>query len=127
MIVNSRTGDIVASTIEVADTRETRRQGLLGRESMDLSTALILVPCFSIHTAFMKFPIDVIFIDRDGMVVRIAENLTPWHVAACWGARAVIELAGGCLKGHDVRIGDRLALTTERARAGNVLLPTPSV
>jgi uncharacterized protein len=121
MLLNARTGEVVASGIEVADTRETRRQGLLGRESIDRSTALILVPCFSIHTAFMKFPIDAIFVDRDGVVVRVVENLAAWRVAAAWGAHAVIELAGGCVNGCDIRVGDRLYLAAEPAPAGSVV------
>ena len=121
MLMNARTGEVVASAIEVADTRETRRKGLLGRGSMDVASALILLPCFSIHTAFMQFPIDAIFVDRDGIVVRVVRNLSPWRIAADWRAHAVIELAGGCLKGRDVRAGDRLYLSAERAPAGTVV------
>lgn len=127
MILNARTGEVVAEAIEVADTREARRQGLLGRASMDESSALILVPCFSIHTAFMKFPIDAVFVDRDGVVVHVARNLTPWRIAAAWRAHAVIELPGGCLKGRDIRSGDRLYLAAQRAPAGSgVSWPIPA-
>lgn len=118
MLMNDRTGDVVASAVELADTRETRRRGLLGRESLDASSALILLPCFSVHTAFMKFPIDVVFIDREGVVVRVVKNLTPWRMAGAWRAHAVVELAGGSLRAHEVRRGDRLYLAAQPAPAG---------
>ena len=113
MLVNSRTGSVVAAAVELADTRATRRRGLLGREGLDPSAALILLPCFSIHTAFMRFAIDALFIDRAGVVVRVVENLRPWRMAASWRAHAVVELAAGCLAGRDIRPGDRLELRTQ--------------
>lgn len=125
--MNARTGDVVASTIELADTRRARRQGLLGRDSMDAANALILRPCFSIHTAFMKFPIDAIFVNRDGVVVRVARNLGPWRMAVGFRAHAVIELAAGVLDTCDIQVGDRLYLSAHRAPAGSVVAwPIPA-
>jgi uncharacterized membrane protein (UPF0127 family) len=127
MLMNSRTGDVVASAVELADTRETRRKGLLGRESFDPSSALILLPCFSIHTAFMKFPIDAVFIDREGVVVRVVRNLPPWRAVGAWRAHAVIEFAAGSLRARDVRTGDRLYLAAEPAPVGSaVSWPIPA-
>jgi hypothetical protein len=107
---NTRTEHVVASAVEVANTRATRRRGLLGRDSLDLAAALVLSPCCSIHTAFMRFPIDVAFIDRDGQVLRIVRDLAPWRIAIAPRAHAVVEFAGGCLNRRDVRVGDRLYL-----------------
>ena len=123
MLINARTNQIVATDIEIADTSETRRKGLLGRESLDPAAALILVPCFSVHTAFMQFPIDLLFVDRDGEVVRVVRNLEPWRIAA----HAVVELAAGVIGLDDVRVGDRLYLSAEHApaRAG-VSWPMPA-
>src|SRR5262245_9000191 len=127
MLMNARTGEVVATAVELADTRETRRKGLLGRDSLDVSTAMILLPCFSVHTAFMRFPIDVIFIDREGIVVRVVRNLEPWRAVGAWRAHAVIEMAGGCLKSRDVRSGDRLYLAAEPAPEGTaVSWPLPA-
>jgi uncharacterized membrane protein (UPF0127 family) len=83
---------------------------LLGRDSLDASAALVLSPCAAIHTAFMRFPIDVLFLDRHGGVLRIVHDLGAWRLAAAARARAVIELSGGSLRGCDVQIGDRLYL-----------------
>jgi uncharacterized protein len=105
---NARTGEVVASEVEVANTRRTRRRGLLGRDSLDVSAALVLSPCCSIHTAFMRFPIDVVFVDRDGQVTRIVRDLPPWRLAIAPRAHAVVELAGGGLRWRDVQVGDRL-------------------
>lgn len=116
MLMNARTGNVVANDIELADTRETRRKGLLGRPSLDVSAALILRPCFSVHTAFMKFSIDVVFVNREGVVVRVARNLVPWRIAGALSAHAVVELSAG--GAADIQVGDRLYLAAERAPIG---------
>lgn len=109
-IRNARTECVIASVVEVAHTRRSRRRGLLGRDSLDLSAALVLSPCRAIHTAFMRFPIDVAFVDRDGLVTRIVCDLAPWRLAIEPRAHAVVECAGGSLRRRDVQLGDRLYL-----------------
>ena len=116
-LLNARTGRVVASVVEVAMTRTERRRGLLGRRSLDVSAALMLSPCVAVHTAFMHFAIDVVFVDRGGKVVRIVEQLQPWRVAACGHARTVIEWAGGTVRARDVLVGDRLSLAPCQAPA----------
>jgi uncharacterized membrane protein (UPF0127 family) len=108
-LLNQRTGETIASDVELAATRATRRKGLLGRASLDPSAALVLKPCFAVHTAFMQFPIDVVFVDRDWTVRRVAEHLGPWRMAVHVGASAVVELAAGA--GHGIRVGDRVYLS----------------
>jgi uncharacterized membrane protein (UPF0127 family) len=110
-IKNARTEHVVASAVEVANTRATRRKGLLGRDSLDLAAALVLSPCCSIHTAFMRFPIDVAFVDREGTVTRIVRDMGPWRMAIAPRAHTVVEFAGGCLSRRDVLVGDRLYLS----------------
>ena len=108
-LMNAHTRTVVASAVEVADDRATRRKGLLGRDHLDPAAALVLTPCFSVHTAFMQFPIDVVFIDRNGIVLKVVRQMGPWRIAAAWGAHTVIELAAGAVAGtRDVRVGDRL-------------------
>jgi len=111
VLMNARTQSVVADTVELADTRKARRRGLLGRDSLDPRACLVLAPCFSIHTAGMRFPIDAMFINREGVVGRIVRDLVPWRIAICWSAHAVIEVAGGTLGVRDVRTGDRMYLT----------------
>ena len=107
-LMNQRTGATVASVVEIAATRATRRKGLLGRASFDPSAALILSPCVAVHTAFMRFAIDVAFVSRDGVVRRMV-SLPPWRMAADFGACAVVEFAAGAAR--DVRVGDRIYLS----------------
>ncbi|HEX7139216.1 MAG TPA: DUF192 domain-containing protein [Vicinamibacterales bacterium] len=119
--MNARTSQAVAKDVELADTRATRRKGLLGRDSLDAGAALIIRPCFSVHTAFMRFPIDVLFVDRAGTVVKVVRNLAAWRIAGAWGAHAAIELAAGAIPEGAVEAGDRLYLSAEAAPAGTVV------
>ena len=109
-LINARTGRIVASATELALTRTKRRRGLLDRSEFDPSAALVLAPCLMIHTAFMRFAIDVIFVDRTGRVMRVVRDLGPWRIAGSFGAYATIELTSGALGARDVAVGDRLYL-----------------
>src|SRR3954466_14751776 len=70
-LVNARSAVTIANDVNLALTRSERRTGLLGRDSLAPSAALVLSPCGSIHTMFMRFPIDVVFVDRDGRALRI--------------------------------------------------------
>jgi hypothetical protein len=75
---------------------------------MDPSAALILTPCCSIHTAFMRFAIDAVFVDREGRVRRIVNELPPWRAAWCARAHAVVELAAGALRSRELLVGDAI-------------------
>jgi len=108
MLINARTRAVVADTVEIADTRETRRRGLLGRDGMAAGSALMISPCFAVHTAFMRFTIDVAFVDRNGAVVRMVPAMGPWRVAVAWRGRRVIEMPAGELEKRGVQLGDRL-------------------
>ena len=121
MLMNARTSQVIAHDVELADTRESRRRGLLGRDSLDPRAALILRPCFSVHTAFMRFPIDVVFVDRDGTVVKVVRNLDSWRIAGAFGAHAAIEFAAGTIAEGVVDAGDRLYLAAEPAPAGTAV------
>jgi uncharacterized membrane protein (UPF0127 family) len=115
LLVNQRTNGIVATAVEIAVTRAERRRGLLGRDRLDASAAMILAPCLAVHTAFMRFPIDVVFVDRDGRAVKIVRDLQPWRIAVSRRAHAVVELAAGCLQ--EVLVGDRLCLASTAGTA----------
>jgi uncharacterized membrane protein (UPF0127 family) len=110
MLVNERTRTVVARDVEVADTRRTRRKGLLGRDRLSPSSALVITRCWAIHTAFMRFDIDVIFVTREGHVVRVVRDLPPWRMAITPRADRVIEMAAGSLGETDVAVGDRLTI-----------------
>ena len=110
---NARHAGIVAGTIETAFDSPTRNRGLLGRSGLADGHALILAPCSSIHTFFMQFAIDVAFVDRDGVVLRVRKVLGPWRLQISVRAFAVVELASGSLDRSDTRAGDRLYVAAE--------------
>ena len=107
-LVNESTGATVASRVELALDRATRRRGLLGRTSLAPASAMVLSPCWMVHTAFMQFPIDVLFVDAQGMVIHVARHVAPWRAAMSVRARAVIELPAGAASRRDVNVGDRV-------------------
>jgi hypothetical protein len=88
-------GNVVCERCLIAETPLARVRGLLGRRALPSGEGLLLRPAGSIHTAFMKFAIDAVFLDRAQTVVRVASALRPWRTAACRGAKAVLELPAG--------------------------------
>jgi len=98
-----REGDVLA-TAEVAATRKHRRRGLLGRDGIE--GALVLPRTRQVHTLAMRFPLDVAFCDRDGVVVRTV-CLRPWRVSpVVWRSRTVIEATAGAFERWGLRLGD---------------------
>lgn len=111
-LIHARSGQAIATAVELALTRTTRRRGLLHRDGLGPAAALVLSPCLAVHTAFMRFAIDVIFVDRDGRITHIVRRLQPWRIAASLGAYATIELAAGALDHHEIALGDRVYLSS---------------
>lgn len=72
-----------------------RMRGLLGRAQPSPGEGIWLKPCNAVHCCFMAYAIDVMFVDGQGRVLRIVRQLRPWRMAACRGARSVVELAAG--------------------------------
>jgi uncharacterized membrane protein (UPF0127 family) len=110
LLVDACSDETIASEIELASTRATRRRGLLGRDGLGAASALIIAPCCAIHTVGMRFAIDVIFVDRKGRVVRTAAAVPPWRIAIAPRAYAAIEMAAGSVAARGVQIGDSLAV-----------------
>ena len=113
-LINARSGEAIATDVELALTRSARRRGLLERDSLDPAAALVLSPCLAVHTAFMRFAIDVIFVDKAGRVTRMVKRLLPWRIAASFRAYATIELPAGALDRYNIAVGDRLFLSSAR-------------
>jgi uncharacterized membrane protein (UPF0127 family) len=112
-LINQRTGAPIATSVERAVTRATRKRGLLGRDGMPAGSALMIEPCPAVHTAFMRFAIDIVFVDRKGYAIKIVRNLGAWRIAVSPRAHAVIEMPAGSLEQVDLAIGDRLFLSTD--------------
>jgi uncharacterized protein len=110
---NARHQRVLARLVETAFDRRTRNRGLLGRSSLAVDSALILAPCNSIHTFFMKFAIDAAFVDREGRIIRARRAMDPWRIQAAVRGFAVIELASGSLERSETQVGDRLYFAAE--------------
>jgi len=94
-----------------------RARGLLGRKALPAGEGMLFPRTRAVHTHFMRFPIDVVFVDRDGVVVRVVAALAPWRAASCRRADAVLELASGECARLRVREGDRLTSAELQAAA----------
>lgn len=125
LIVNLTRGECVCVG-ELADGPLGRMRGLIGRSGLPAGEGLLLTPAPAIHTAFMRFPIDALFLDRDLRVLDIAERLRPWRIVSKQKARAVLELAAGECARRGVEVGDRLELRDRRVN-GAVPSVTPRV
>ena len=101
-------GRVVCEQLLVATRPLTRMRGLLGRAGLPAGEGILLRPAGSVHTFFMRFPIDVVFLDRDRVVVGIEPSLPPWKTAGRRGAKAVVELAAGECERRGLQVGDRL-------------------
>ena len=92
-----------------ADRFISRLVGLLFAPALQPGEGLLLVPCVSVHTAFMRYPIDVVFLDRAGVIRKIVPCLAPWRMAGCAGAHQTLELAAGEAARLEFVIGQSLA------------------
>ena len=103
-----RDGVVVCEECLVAATPFARMRGLLGRRSLPSGQGILLRPAASIHTFFMRFAIDAVFLDGDLQVVSIASDLRPWRTAGKRGARAVLELPAGECARRGLAVGDKI-------------------
>jgi uncharacterized membrane protein (UPF0127 family) len=106
-------GNVVCEHCTLARNPYARMRGLLGRSGLAQGEGLLLQPAGSIHTAFMRFPIDAVFLDAERRIVRIAADLMPWRTAAAKRSRAVLELAAGEAARVGLQPGHLLRLEVE--------------
>jgi uncharacterized membrane protein (UPF0127 family) len=99
---------LLCARCQVADTLAARLRGLLGRRALGAGEGLLLAPAASVHTFFMRFAVDVVFLDGDGHVVGVEERVGPGRVVARRGARAILELPAGTWLRAGARVGDRV-------------------
>ena len=102
-------GQVVCERCELADGFLNRGRGLLGRSELLSRQGMLIRPTWSVHTAFMRFAIDVVFLDEDLTVLKIAQRLRPWRAAFRRGAHQALELRAGECERLGIRVGDRLA------------------
>jgi hypothetical protein len=105
---NVSRGVSLGEAIETADSSAMRTKGLLSRTGLEAGSGLWIVPCEAIHTFFMKFAIDVVFIDKKKRVRKTVPGLRPWRIAACLPAYSVLELPVGVIRSTGTMPGDQL-------------------
>jgi uncharacterized membrane protein (UPF0127 family) len=116
VLVNARTGAMIARQLLTAFDSASRRKGLLGRESLAEGTALIIAPSNAVHTFFMRFPIDVAFVSKDGRVLKVRHAVPKRRAAFALRACAVVEMAAGALQKLDTRAGGTFLVSAESNR-----------
>lgn len=109
-LVNARTGVVIADSVAGAFDSATRRRGLLGRDAMAAGEALIIAPTNAIHTFFMRFEIDVAFVNREGRILSVRPSMRQWRMAFAVRAFAVVEAPAGTFAAASTVAGDTLAL-----------------
>lgn len=108
-VTNETRGKLLADRAEWAASFADRFVGLMGRRSLAFGEGMHIVPCNSIHTFFMRIPIDVAFLDRQGLIVKQIPAMPPWRVSSVYfKAHSVLELPAGTLAASGTQEGDRL-------------------
>jgi uncharacterized membrane protein (UPF0127 family) len=97
----------VAACVDVADRGPKRSKGLLGRKSLEPGTGLWIVPCEAVHTFWMQFAIDLVYLDRNLRVRKVKESIRPWRLSGCVTAHSVLELAPGAIRESQTQAGDK--------------------
>ncbi len=107
-ITSSQQGTMISSKAKIANSFGLRLKGLMFDKSLDESGALIFYHAPAIHTCFMNFAIDIVFLDKDNKVIRICEAVKPWKMVFCPSAKLVIELPSHRASRRSLEIGDKL-------------------
>lgn len=111
-IFNKTKGTLLAEEAVLADTLFLRMKGLLDKKNIKKGEALIITPCDSVHSFFMRFAIDVIFIDRSNRVDFAISSFKPWRLSRlCWRAKFAIELPHGVIRDSRTEKGDEISIT----------------
>ncbi|NOK14266.1 DUF192 domain-containing protein [Corallococcus exercitus] len=117
-VTNETRQRLLADRAERAESFVQRFQGLMGRASLPMGGGMHIEPCNSIHTFFMRIPIDVAFLDAEGRIVKQLSAMPPWRTSSIYfKARSVLELPAGVLGASGTQEGDRLVFTPGEAPA----------
>jgi len=108
--LNVTRGAVLATRLELAGTGSTRNKGLLGRECLLPGEGLWIVPCEAVHTFFMRFPIDLVYLDRKHRIRKVRNSVGPWRVSGCMTAHSVIELPAGAIRETQTEPGDTIEI-----------------
>jgi uncharacterized membrane protein (UPF0127 family) len=107
-VLNVTRQTCLATRMEVADSGPKRNKGLLGRDSLAPGEGLWIVPCEAVHTFAMRFPIDLVYLDRNRRIKKLRNAVPPWRLSGCLTAHSIIELPPGTIRETQTQRGDTL-------------------
>jgi uncharacterized membrane protein (UPF0127 family) len=110
LVRNQTRETVLAQAAEMADTSAKRRTGLLKHSRLEPGEGLWIVPCESVHTFFMKFPIDLVYLDKRKKVKKVRHAVPAWRLSACLSAHSVLELPAGTIRETGTQPGDELTV-----------------
>jgi uncharacterized protein len=116
--VNKKSGTLVAGNVEHARGHWSRFWGLMGRRSLPEGRGMLIEPCNSVHTMFMRFPIDVVFLDGEDRVLKISRDMKPFRFAVGRGSRRVLEVPAGWCERVGLDEGDQLEIVAAAETPG---------
>jgi uncharacterized membrane protein (UPF0127 family) len=108
LVRNQTRGTVLGDAVELADTSAKRRTGLLKHDRLEPGAGLWIVPCESVHTFFMKFAIDLVYVDRKNRVRKVRHAVPAWRLSACLPAHSILELPAGTARATGTERGDEL-------------------
>lgn len=112
-ISDARSGQIIVPHVARTTNALERMRGLLGRPAPAADAGLLIVPCGSVHTWFMRYAIDVVYLDRDGVVLRVVPAMAPWRMSRQPRARSTLELCAGGAASAAIVPGQRLVWSAD--------------
>ena len=110
MVRNKTRNTQLGDSVDVAGSGAKRTKGLLGRKGLARGEGMWIVPCESVHTFFMHFPIDLVYIDRKQRVKKVRNRVPPWRLSACLSAHSILELPAGTIQDSLTEPGDILEI-----------------
>jgi uncharacterized protein len=110
VVVNVTRNTQIANRAEIAGSGMKRSKGLLGRKGLAPGEGMWIIPCEAVHTFFMQFPIDLIYLDRKHRVKKTREGVPAWRLSACLSAHSILELPAGTIRKTQTERGDVLEI-----------------
>jgi hypothetical protein len=111
-VANLTRHTVLATCMEIANSGSSRNKGLLGRAGLACGEGLWIIPCSAVHTFWMKFPIDLVYLDRRKRIKKLRSAVPAWRFSACLSAHSVIELPAGTIRNTQTQRGDILEFSS---------------
>lgn len=115
---NLTSGTVLGTEVELAGSSRTRTKGLLGRRTLVPGEGLWIVPCEAVHTFFMQFAIDLVYLDRKNRVRKVRSAVRPWRISGCFVAHSVLELPAGTAAAARTKKWDQIEFISDGAQGG---------